>query len=57
MELNGKLSQRCWQEVLGCSSTKARLKSRKKHCVLDDSFGSQSSILYCPFITSMSGAN
>ena len=44
-------SQRCWQEVLGCSSTlrlrlrhlpkKARLKSRKKHCVLDDTMGMQ----------------
>ena len=49
MKLNGKFfaslrrrrkSQRCWQEVLGCSSTKARLKSRKKHCVLDDTMGS-----------------
>ena len=41
MKLNGKLSQRCWQEVIGCSSTKARLKSRKKHCVLDDTMGMQ----------------
>ena len=50
MKLNGKFfaslrrrrkSQRCWQEVLGCSSTKARLKSRKKHCVLDDTMGMQ----------------
>lgn len=41
MKSNGKLSQRCWQEVLGCSSTKARLKSRKKHCVLDDTMGMQ----------------
>ena len=27
MKLNGKLSQRCWQEV--------------KHCVLDDTMGKQ----------------
>ncbi len=31
MKLNGKLSQRCWQEV--------------KHCVLDDTMGCKSYVL------------
>ena len=33
MKLNGKLSQRCWQEV--------------KHCVLDDTMGMQKTIVLC----------
>ena len=56
MKLNGKFfaslrrrrkSQRCWQEVLGCSSTKARLKSRKKHCVFGRYNGDAKAIVLC----------